>query len=67
MRRFRGLCAIGRLAAANSSARPCRPRRGALGLEPLEDRVVLSTFLVTNVDDSGDGSLRAGHCSSPRR
>jgi hypothetical protein len=58
MRRFRDLFAIGRRAAANSSARARRPRRGALGLEPLEDRVVLSTFLVTNLADSGDGSLR---------
>ncbi len=30
-----------------------RPR-----LEPLEDRLLLSTYLVTNTNDSGDGSLR---------
>jgi hypothetical protein len=36
-----------------------RPRRRcALGLEWLEDRVALATFVVTNLGDSGDGSLR---------
>jgi hypothetical protein len=35
-------------------ARSCRPR-----LEVLEDRILPSTFLVTNLDDHGSGSLRA--------
>ncbi len=35
-----------------------RPWRCALGLEPLEVRVALSTFVVSNLDDGGDGSLR---------
>src|SRR5262245_2474958 len=49
-----------------SRARRLPPRgRGSLGrgrttprLERLEDRTVPSTFLVTNTDDDGDGSLR---------
>ncbi len=37
-----------------------RTRRSSrLGLEPLEDRVVLSNYTVTNVDYSGTGSLGA--------
>ncbi len=40
-----------------------RPRRASLRgtgrLESLEERVVLSTIVVTNLDDSGAGSLRA--------
>jgi large repetitive protein len=37
-----------------------RTRRGSrLGLEPLEDRLVLSTYMVTNVNSSGTGSLGA--------
>jgi hypothetical protein len=42
---------------ARISRRP-RRRRCALGLERLEDRVALSTFVVLNLNDSGDGSLR---------
>ncbi len=41
--------------------RRCRdgqPRRQQLWLEPLEDRRVLATFTVANVNDSGSGSLR---------
>ena len=34
-------------------------RRARLSLERLEDRVVLSAFTVTNLNDSGPGSLRA--------
>ncbi len=39
-----------RPAVGGKFARPC--------LEPLEDRTLLSTYLVTNTNDSGDGSLR---------
>src|SRR5689334_14761365 len=35
-----------------------RPRFSRLCLEPLEDRQLLSTFLVTNTNDLGPGSLR---------
>src|SRR6266571_1464429 len=35
-----------------------RPRFSRLCLEPLEDRQLLSTFLVNNTNDSGAGSLR---------
>ncbi len=35
-----------------------RERFSRLCLEPLEDRQLLSTFLVSNTNDSGDGSLR---------
>jgi hypothetical protein len=38
------------------SAVRCKSTR--LRLEPLEDRLLLSTYLVTNTNDSGDGSLR---------
>jgi photosystem II stability/assembly factor-like uncharacterized protein len=34
------------------------PTRARPRLEPLEDRRLLATFLVTNTNDSGDGSLR---------
>jgi hypothetical protein len=49
------------LNADSSSLQPGkrrRPRRFRLGLEPLEDRFLLSTFTVTNTNDSGAGSLR---------
>jgi hypothetical protein len=36
-----------------------RRRRLAPGLEPLEDRLVLSTWTVTSAADNGSGSLRA--------
>ncbi|KAA5541856.1 hypothetical protein FYK55_16780 [Roseiconus nitratireducens] len=40
-------------------ARPKRRRRSAsLRLETLEDRKLLAAYTVTNLDDSGDGSLR---------
>jgi len=39
--------------------RPNRGQSARLGIEPLEDRTVPSTFTVLNVADSGDGSLRA--------
>jgi hypothetical protein len=37
---------------------PTPPRFTRPRLEPLEDRRLLATFLVTNTDDSGSGSLR---------
>src|SRR5262249_5492196 len=44
-------------------ARTARPpfarNRSVLGLEPLGERIVLSTSHVTTLADSGDGSLRA--------
>jgi hypothetical protein len=43
--------------ATRTSRRP-RQRRCALGLERLEDRVALATFVVSNLNDSGAGSLR---------
>jgi hypothetical protein len=44
----------------NILPRHSKPRAGFLPcLEALEDRTVLSTFLVSNLNDSGDGSLRA--------
>ena len=47
---------------SRSSARPfgggARPWRCRLNLEAFEDRLLLSTFLVTNTQDSGTGSLR---------
>ena len=66
MRLFKDFTGISRrAAAANLSNRSrSRPdghrarRRCPLGLEWLEDRVVLSLFLVTNLGDGGDGSLR---------
>ena len=60
MRLFKDFTGIGhRLTAANSSdSRHPRRRRCALGLEQLEDRVALSTFLVTTTGDqlNPDGS-----------
>src|SRR5262245_25065669 len=35
-----------------------RPRREALAVMPLEDRTLLSTFMVDNLADNGAGSLR---------
>src|SRR5579871_1732206 len=35
-----------------------RPPAARPGLEALEDRMLLSTFFVTNTNDSGPGSLR---------
>jgi hypothetical protein len=57
---FKDYSGIGRhLAAANSSdSRRPRRRRSALEIDSLEDRVVLSPFLVKNLADSGPGSLR---------
>ncbi|HZL88303.1 MAG TPA: hypothetical protein VFB96_07990, partial [Pirellulaceae bacterium] len=42
-----------------------KPSRRLL-LEPLEDRRVLATFLVTNIDDSGPGSLRQAMLDADR-
>jgi titin len=39
-------------------AKPARPRSYRLRLEPLEDRLLLSTFLVTTTADAGAGSFR---------
>src|SRR5262249_28492212 len=39
--------------------RPPRRQHVRLHLEPLEDRTLPSTFLVTNLSDTGNGSLRA--------
>ncbi len=41
-----------------SRSRRTTLRRSPIQLEPLEQRTVLSTFTVTNLSDSGDGSLR---------
>ena len=38
---------------------PRRPTASRLQIEALEDRCMLSTFTVTNLLDSGPGSLRA--------
>src|SRR5262245_39274654 len=35
-----------------------KPARARLGLEALDSRIVPSTFHVTTLDDTGDGSLR---------
>ena len=43
---------------------PHRHRSAIFRLEHLEDRTMLSTFTVTNLDDSGDGSLRAAIASA---
>ena len=42
----------------NEISRRPRRRRCFLGLERLEERVELATFMVTNLGDGGDGSLR---------
>ena len=42
----------------STSRRAPRPSRTRLHVEPLEDRTVPSTLTVTNLNDSGDGSLR---------
>lgn len=39
-------------------SRPARRSATRLGVEVLEDRLALSLITVTNLDDSGDGSLR---------
>lgn len=54
---------LGQVAGRAHRSRPGRHRRGrrrgfAPCLERLEDRSLLSTFTVTNLDDSGAGSLR---------
>jgi hypothetical protein len=41
-----------------ASGPPRRALSASLRLEPLEDRLALSTFLVTNTNDAGPGSLR---------
>src|SRR5262245_53280477 len=55
-------------AVAGESRHAPKRRRGVVGLRPagfrpcvelLENRILLSTFLVTNLHDSGPGSLRA--------
>ena len=49
---------MGRRQLSLRLARRARTRAFLPFLEPVEDRVVLSTFVVTNTDDSGSGSLR---------
>jgi|SRR5208337_2927412 len=63
---FKDYSGIGRSpVAANSSDSRCPRRRLCdLELEGLEDRVVLTTFMVTNLGDSGAGSLRQAIASS---
>jgi hypothetical protein len=60
MRLFKDFNGISRRPAAAifSGSRRVRRRRDALELEGLEDRLALSTFTVTNLADSGAGSLR---------
>src|SRR5262245_16823468 len=54
-----------RIAPSGTRTRHCQARlakralRTGLGVEPLEDRTVPSTFTVANLADSGSGSLRA--------
>ncbi len=45
------------------SNKPRRRQRSRLGLEPLEDRVLLATFLVNSVADPGNGVCDAGECT----
>src|SRR5213076_1036186 len=58
---FRTLFDSLRFRPSGISARgtPRRPRASRLFLETLEDRTTPSTFTVTNLLDSGPGSLRA--------
>ena len=46
---------VGRVRRQRSQRRAARPR---LVFEALEDRTLLSLFMVTNLDDAGAGSLR---------
>ena len=46
----RAVCQTDRRSRGHNNFRPV--------LEPLEDRTLLSTFIVRNTNDSGDGSLR---------
>ena len=50
------LCKHSRTSRQPGSRR--QPRCNRLGIESLEDRRVLATFMVTNLDDAGTGSLR---------
>lgn len=55
---------MSKLRAKNRAGRgQLRPRRRQLGVESLEQRLVLSAFVVNSDDDTDDGSCDDSHCS----
>jgi hypothetical protein len=64
LRNFRSDVALGPAPGTHRRQRSLRARTHRLGLEVLEDRCLPSTFTVTNLLDSGAGSLRAAVASA---